>query len=52
MRIEKTNNANSSVNFNSVYSLKGNLKDWAHIKNEVIPLLNVVKPNSKVSYKY
>lgn len=48
MRIEKTNNANSSVNFNSVYSLKGNLKDWAHIKNEVIPLLNVVKPNSKV----
>ena len=29
MRIEKTNNA---VNFNSIYSLKGNLKDLAHIK--------------------
>ena len=45
MRIEKTNNA---VNFNSIYSLKGNLKDLAHIKNEVIPLLNTVKPDSKV----
>ena len=45
MRIEKTNNA---VNFNSIYSLKGNLKDLVHIKNEVIPLLNTVKPDSKV----
>ncbi len=46
MRIEKTNNHN--VNFNSIYTLKGDLKDLARIKETVIPMLSIVKPQSKI----